>query len=85
MKFTLCCEAIESWLIWPGQPSYFVGVLGELLLDGRVIHIQDQRTLLLIDPNQHIEVAIMNELWQIKNQIEYQLWQYFFNMYYGLQ
>ena len=78
-------EPVSDWLRWPGQPAYRVGGVGQLSIDGHVMDILCQGTVLLIGPNEFFDVAVVNKLWQIKNEIDRQLLQRLITRYLGQQ
>ena len=70
-------EPVNNWLLWPGQPAYFVGGVGELAVNGRVILSLRLDTVLLIGPNDVVDVALATKMWEIKTVLDRQLWQSF--------
>ena len=70
---------------WPGQPAYFVGGIGQLAVNGHVIDSLRQDTVLPIGPNDIAGVAVVNKIWEIKNELDGQLRQRFFARCQGQQ
>ena len=85
MTFTPYCEPVNDWLRWPGQPAYYVGGVGQLAVNGRVVDSLYQGTLLLIGPNEVFDVAVVNKMWQIKSELDGQLLQRLIARYQGHQ
>ena len=67
-------EPVKDWLRWPGQLAYRVGCSAELWMDGHVIDTSKDETVLPIGPNEDPAIAVMSKQWQMKVELERQLW-----------
>ena len=80
-SFTPYFSPVDNWLLWPGQPVYFVGVVCELAVNGHIIATVHQETIVVLNPNETAVVAISNRLWDIKTEVELQLWHWYINQH----
>ena len=63
-------EPVNNWLLWPGQPAYYVGGVGQLAVNGHVIDYVRRDTVLPIGPNDIPGVTVVNRMWEIKRQLQ---------------
>ena len=79
---SLYCEPI----LWPDQfAAYHIIGIGQLAVNGCVMDSLRQDTVLLVGPGEDPDVAVVCKLWEVKTELERQLWQRYITRCQGQQ